>query len=503
MIPEIQRSRVSAVNDRPVRPEGEHVLYWMIAARRTRWSFGLQHAIWHAAQLGVPLVVLEALRVGYPWASDRLHRFVLDGMADNRARFAAAPGARVAYHAYVEPTPGAGSGLLEALAERAAVVVTDEFPCFFLPRMVAAAGRRLTARLEQVDSNGIFPLRATPGAFPTAFSFRRFLQREILPHLAEPPVPEPLAFAANLPTAAVPPEVLARWPAAPDAALDGSDPAWLAALPIDHDVAPAPIAGGAVAGEQAARGFLTHKLTRYADDRNQPQLDVPSGLSPYLHFGHVSAHEVVSDLLAREGWHEGKLAPKPTGSRAGFWGVSGPAESFLDELITWREVGYAMSFHRPDDYDRYESLPTWALATLEEHAADPRPYLYTLDQLARGRTHDPLWNAAQSQLVHEGRIHNYLRMVWGKKILEWSPHPRAAVAALIELNNRYALDGRNPNSYSGIFWCLGRFDRAWGPERPIFGKIRYMSSENTARKVRVADYVREWNARWDDGLPRP
>ena len=165
----------------------------------------------------------------------------------------------------------------------------------------------------------------------------------------------------------------------------------------------------------------------------------------------------------------------------------------MDELLTWREVGHGFCHYR-DDFDRYEALPGWARNLFDAHASDPRPHCYRLDELEHAATHDPLWNAAQRQLVAEGRIHNYLRMLWGKKILEWSPSPRAALAALIELNNKYAVDGRDPNSYAGIFWTLGRFDRPWGPERPIFGVIRYMSSDNTARKVRVKNYLTRWSA---------
>ena len=144
------------------------------------------------------------------------------------------------------------------------------------------------------------------------------------------------------------------------------------------------------------------------------------------------------------------------------------------------------------EYDTYESLPMWARETLEEHAGDQRTHIYTLDDFAAGRTHDPLWNAAQNQLRRDGDLHNYLRMLWGKKILEWTRSPQEAADVMIELNNRYALDGCDPNSYSGIFWVLGRYDRAWGPERPVYGKIRYMTSENTARKVRVKDYLRRY-----------
>jgi len=172
--------------------------------------------------------------------------------------------------------------------------------------------------------------------------------------------------------------------------------------------------------------------------------------------------------------------------------VSASAEEFLDEFITWRELGYNMAWQRPD-YADFNSLPDWARQTLEEHEDDPRDHVYTLAEFERGATHDPLWNAAQTQLIREGRIHNYLRMLWGKKILQWTGSPREALAVMIELNNKYALDGRNPNSYSGIFWVLGRYDRPWFPERPVFGTVRYMTSENTARKVRVKEYLKRYS----------
>ena len=172
--------------------------------------------------------------------------------------------------------------------------------------------------------------------------------------------------------------------------------------------------------------------------------------------------------------------------------MSESAESFLDELVTWRELGFNMAWQY-SDYDRYDSLPDWAIRTLEDHSADPRPYVYELQEFEEAKTHDELWNAAQRQLLVEGRIHNYLRMLWGKKILQWTQSPQEALDVMVELNNKYALDGRDPNSYSGIFWVLGRYDRAWGPERPVFGKIRYMTSKNTARKYPVKKYIQKFS----------
>jgi deoxyribodipyrimidine photo-lyase len=280
-------------------------------------------------------------------------------------------------------------------------------------------------------------------------------------------------------------------------ALLRGDAAALGKLPIDHDVAPVALRGGSRAAARVLDDFIEHRLPRYAEARNDPDDGAASGLSPYLHFGHVGAHAVAARVWRAASWDPTRLAgARVSGSREGWWGLPAGSEAFLDELVTWRELGYGFCFHRAD-FDRWASLPAWARATLEQHAGDPRPHLYTRRQLERAATHDPIWNAAQRQLVGEGRIHNYLRMLWGKKILEWSRSPRAALATLIELNNKYAVDGRDPNSYSGIFWTLGRFDRPWGPARPIFGTVRYMSSDATRRKLDLDAYLRRWGD--DDG----
>ncbi len=480
--------RVVACNQAPVRDDGDYVLYWMISARRTGWNFGLERAADWARALGKPLLVLEALRCDYPWASDRLHRFVLQGMADNARRLERT---RAAYYPYVERKPGEGRGLLEALAGRAAAVVTDDFPCFFLPRMVDAAAERLAVRLEKVDSNGLLPLRATDRVFLRAVDFRRFLQKTLPRHFDEMPRKNPLTRAALPVLDWLPDAVVRRWPVADVESL-AADPGALAELPIDHSVPPVFYDGGSAAAGKALRRFLDRRLARYAEGRRDVTERATSELSPYLHFGHISAHEVFAAIAAREDWNPGKVFHKATAARQGWWGMSEVGESFLDELLTWRELGYNMTWQR-DDYDRYESLAAWTRQTLEDHQGDAREFVYTLADFEAAATHDELWNAAQRELVRDGRIHNYLRMLWGKKILEWSLEPRDALDVMIELNNKYAVDGSNPNSYSGIFWCLGRYDRAWGPERPIFGKVRYMSSDSTRRKLDAKAYIAEFS----------
>jgi len=482
----IDESRILRVNDAAVRTGGGFVLYWMIASRRTRHNFALDRACDWAGKLDKPILVLEPLRAGYRWASDRLHRFVIDGMADNAV---SCREAGVTYFPYVEPQDGAGRGLLAALAESAAVVVTDHYPAFFLPRMVRAAAEKLDVLLEAVDSNGLLPVRQAERAYPTAHQFRRYLHRALPERLSDAPASEPLT-SCGLPSAVIPPGVLARWPVADLDAL-GRDRG-MAALPIDHSVPPVRgVAGGADAARRVLGRFLDEHLRRYAEARNDPSADATSRLSPYLHFGHLSAHEVVSAVLERQGWSPARVNEQARGKRAGWWGVSESAEGFLDELVTWRELGFNNAACDAR-WDRFDGLPDWARRTLAEHERDPRPYLYDLEVFQRAATHDALWNAAQRQLVTEGRIHGYLRMLWGKKILEWSESPRAAFDIMVELNNRYALDGRDPNSYSGISWVLGRYDRAWGPERPVLGKVRYMSSENTARKLDVRGYLERY-----------
>jgi deoxyribodipyrimidine photo-lyase len=479
----VPAARVRSANARPVRGDGAFVLYWMTAARRPGWNPALQRALERAQELGKPLVVLEGLRAGYAHASDRLHRFALQGMRDNAAAFARAG---VLHHPYVEPHPDAGKGLVETLSNHACLVVADEGPCGFQPRMLAAAAERSAVRVEVVDGCGLLPLSASERAWPSAHSFRRHLQRTLPEHLAWMPAADPLRGVELARIERLPAGVARRWPAAEGALLEGR-PEALARLPIDHSVAPVDEQGGFRAARGALEAFLG-RAAAYAEGRNHPEARAASGLSPWLHFGHLSAHEVFAALAEREGWAPDALGSERSGAREGWWGMSASAEAFLDQLVTWRELGLAACLH-DEAYDRWEGLPEWARATLAAHEGDAREHVYSLEDLESAATHDELWNAAQVQLLTTGRLHNYLRMLWGKKVIEWSASPRDALPILIELNDRYALDGRDPNSYAGITWCFGRYDRPWAPERPIFGRVRWMSSRNTVRKLRMGDYL--------------
>jgi len=485
----VPENRIRSLNDREVRPDRRLILYWMTAYRRLSHNFALQRAVEAARDLNRPLVVLEALRCDYRWASDRLHRFVVDGMAEHARELAAGP---VTYFPYVEPATGAGGGLVEALAAEACLVVTDDFPCFFIPRMARATANRLDVRVESVDSNGLLPMRGVERTFLTAFSFRAHVQKTLRAALTD--WPASIDWTTLPGTESLPDALLARWPVTPRETLDAPD-VLLASLPIDHRVQPTHQRGGHGAARAALARFVRDKLPRYDDDRNHPDLDGTSHLSPYLHFGHVSAHEVFEAVMSAERWTSRKLGAPAGGKRDGWWGTSASAAGFLDQLVTWRELGFNMCATRPDDYWRYDSLPEWARTTLARHADDPREHVYSRDDFEAARTHDEIWNAAQRQLVRDGWMHNYLRMLWGKKILEWTASPEDALETMVELMNKYALDGRNPNSYTGYFWTLGRYDRPWGPERPVFGTIRYMSSDSTRRKLKIKRFLQTYDDR--------
>jgi deoxyribodipyrimidine photo-lyase len=481
-------SRIRAQNTQPLRTGGKFVLYWMISARRTRWNFGLQRAAELAVELGKPLLIVEGLRCDYRDACDRFHRFVIEGMAANAA---ALRNTNALYYPYVERAPRGGSGLMDTLASHAAAIVTDWFPSYFLPRMTTALASRVSIRVEAVDSNGLIPVASHGRAFPTARGYRAFMQRNLKDHLRQFPLEEPVSLVAALPRLrTIPGGVRSRWPSLSD--LELAHPArFVASLPINHDVKADTFAGGSPAADSRLSSFIGSGLSQYGEEHNHPDADATSRLSPYLHFGHISAHQVFSAVMTEERWTTRKLQKTRAGAREGWWGVSSSAEHFLDQLTVWRELAFNGCAWTPN-YQSYEAVPAWARATLDAHLEDARPHLYSLEQLDAAETHDEVWNAAQRQLRQQGWFHGYLRMLWGKKILEWCRHPTEGLERMEILMNRYSLDGRDPVSYLSYGWVLGRADRPW-PEHEIFGTVRYMTSASAKRKLRMKGYLRTFS----------
>lgn len=494
---QISSERIQILNDCNIATEGDYVLYWMVAARRLHYNASLQRAVELAQDLEKPLLVFEAISTRHKYASDRIVTFMVQGMIENIQQFESH---NIRYIPWVSTPLQSGEGLLEHLAKHACAVITDSFPTYHPRFVVEQVKNRLKVRFEAVDGNGILPMSSGEKDFLTAHAFRRHVHDVFSTWWEDRPNEIPIPSDHNL---WIPDSQFASIVESSGVELTPFEWLWrvsqggsigstaLSALDIDHEVfAPQSIQGGRSNALLRLNPFLDDGLNRYHLDRNSFVNPAVSGLSPWFHFGHLSTIEVISKILEREGWNPTFIDASRRGARSGWWGLSEPVESFLDQIITWRELGFNFAFYR-EDHTSISSIPEWAQKSLNIHEKDVRPS-YTFEQLESANTDDELWNAAQRQLTRIGVIHNYLRMLWGKRILEWAPSPEIAAEWMIQLNDRWALDGRDPNSYTGIFWVLGRHDRAWGPERPIFGKVRYMSSANTARKLKVDTYLARW-----------
>jgi deoxyribodipyrimidine photo-lyase len=454
--------------------------------RRLHYNYALEYAVALANKLDKPLLIYEGLKVDYPWASDRLHTFIMQGMQEN---LTFANQESLNYFSYVEPKPEAGKDLFYTLADKAAAVISDEFPVFIIRTHNETVGEKLKVPFITIDSNGLIPLGVTDKDPYSAYLFRKIMQQHFLEAYTNPPKKNPVDELKNKSRIQLSDTFLQKYFPADEGLQNIKDT--VSKLPIDHSVGVVDLNGSRASALEQLEHFIKQGLHRYEEQRNDPDAKAASGLSPWLHFGKISAYEIVHAVLNRQpaGWDLDAITPN-NGKNTGFFNGDSNIESFLDEVITWREVGFHFAHHRPD-YDQFESLPDWVLKTTRKHESDTREWLYELEDFEQSRTHDEIWNAAQTELREMGVMQNYLRMLWGKKIIEWTPDYRTALDYMIELNNKYALDGRDPNSYSGIFWCLGRFDRAW-QERPIFGKLRYMTSESTRKKVKLKQYLGEF-----------
>lgn len=455
-------------------PGRQYVLYWCQVNHRVPYNHALQAAVALGNRLGQPVVCYHALRPDYPYASDRLHAFILDGLGEfGRAM----RDSGIPYWLELPRSPAEHAPRLQQLAQRATAVVSDWHPTFVVPRHLAAAARVLDVPLFAIDASCVVPARRIPASQVAAYALRPKLKK-LWPHylqqLPEGQAPAHAAAAARIdpgfPLAEAPEKLRLE----------------LQSFSIDHSVPPVTSRpGGRAQALGQLRRFVQHGLAHYDTARNEPAGERNSGLSAALHFGLVYAGEVAHAALAALGAeHPGVV-------------------SFLEELLVRRELGFNYCLYTPAALQlQVASLPAWAQATLAGHAQDVREHLYSLEQLERSETHDPLWNAAQRQLRVEGRIHGYLRMLWGKKVLEWSPSPQEALNRMAFLNDRYALDGRDAVSVGNFMWVLGLHDRPF-QERPVLGKVRPMSSLRTAEKVDLGPYLKAWGGLDASGVRLP
>ncbi|MBM3312753.1 MAG: deoxyribodipyrimidine photolyase [Candidatus Aminicenantes bacterium] len=442
----IQPQRLRSLNAKDIR-KGDFVLYWMQASARAAGNHALEYAVRRANEQKRPCLAFFGLTDRYPEANLRHYAFLLEGLRETR-RNLEAKGIQLVVRR-VSPE----KGVLE-LARRASLVVVDRGYLRVQKAWREAAAGAIDCPLIQVESEAVVPVEtASPKEEWAAASFRPKIRKLLAEYLVPLRERKPRLDSLKLEMES----------------LDLEDPdGLLRSLEIDRSVPPSPFfRGGAGEAKRRLKVFLRDKLDHFHDLRNNPSLDYLSHLSPYLHFGQVSPLEVA-------------LAAAATKSPG--------REAFLEELIVRREL--ALNFvHYNSGYDSFEAVPSWARKDLQAHLADDRPSVYSLEELEAGRTHDPYWNAAQREMVVSGKMHGYMRMYWGKKILEWSPTPELAFAAALALNNKYELDGRDPNGFAGVAWCFGKHDRPW-QERKIFGHVRTMNDRGLRRKFDIDQYVR-------------
>ena len=450
--------RIRNLNGAALRPEAKYVLYWCQMNRRVDGNHALAHAIHLANELKLPVLFYEGLSCTYRLANRRLHTFVLEGVPDTAARVAKLG---VGYVFYLRAKRSDADDVLYRLAEDAAAVVTDDYPTFLATRYNARVQQKLTIPFLAVDSSCIVPMNKFEKREYAAYTIRPKIHR-LLPGYMKP---------------LVMPQPLQRWTGPVSEfhrdVTSGNIPDLVANCEIDQQVAVSTtFHGGATEAERRLKGFLERNLKRYATDRNQPAAHATSNLSPYLHFGMIGALDVA-------------LTVQSFGIEHNY-----SSEEYIEEMVVRRELAFNFARFAGPQVECLSSLPEWARKTLLVHAADERNPSYTREQLERAETHDDIWNATQKELLLRGKMHGYYRMYWGKKIIEWSPTCQDALETMIYLHDKYALDGRDPNTYTGILWCFGLHDRPW-VERPIFGQIRWMSYDGMKRKTDAASYLRE------------
>lgn len=430
------------------------VVYWMQRAERGVDNPALDCAIDVANELGLPVLAFFSAISNFPRANLRHYVFLNQGLHDAEADMAERGVALIVRR----PPENKLEPFLQEVG--AGIVIGDENPLRDPERWRRVLAGRLKIPYWTVDADVVVPSRLFTKGFYAQHFFRRQLDPLLPDYLIQPRAPK---LEKHWPSQAK----IARWILDDDITKGWRN--------LDRSVKPVDtFRGGSHAARKRLDYFIEHQLADFEKGRNKPHLNGTSQLSPYLHFGHISALRIA--LEAKKALAAQKV-PKAA------------YDTLISELIGWRELAVNFVTWSRDTYDTIECAEPWAEKTLREHMRDKRQYEYTYEQLERGETHDPLWNAAQLQMVRYGWMHNVMRMYWGKKILEWSPNPARAFEWAVVLNDTYELDGRDPNSYAGIAWAIaGKFDRPWF-EREIFGTIRYMSAASTGKKFDSKRYM--------------
>ncbi|MEM9941194.1 MAG: FAD-dependent oxidoreductase [Planctomycetota bacterium] len=453
-LPSHLEERVRIVREIPDSPDPEFIVYWMRNAVRTDENPALEVACQLANQFDVPLLVYHALSEHYRYASDRHHQFILEGAADVQKQFDELE-IQYAFHL---ATPEDRESHLITLGNQAGWVVTEDMPVDPARRFLQRFIESTQAQVIAVDTACIAPMQRVGKAYTRAFKFRSATKKLYRERLTRP-WPQTKLQAKQLD--------LDRIPFEPINFENLSIPELVSKCAIDHSVGPVyDTPGGSAAGYDRWNKFLAKGIFGYAKKRNNALIDGVSRMSAYLHYGMVS--------------------PMRLGREAANLDHPGP-EKYLDELLIWRELAYAFCFYT-EDHDQWSAIPEWAQKTLIQHSGDLRQEVYSWEQLARAQTGDDFWNAAQLSLLRQGELHNNVRMTWGKAILNWTSTPQKALKTIIDLNHRYALDGRDPASYGGILWCLGQFDRPFDPSVSIFGTVRPRYTQDHARRLDTDRY---------------
>ncbi len=460
----VNPSRVRKLNNKQGAATGP-VVYWMSRDQRVFHNWALAYAAQLAAEYNQPLVVVFCLRKKAAHFTERLVEFMLTGLEE--VEFELGKKNIPFYFLLGDPEVEISKFARE---QSASALVSDFYPLKYARTWKERISEIVEIPLYEVDAHNIVPcwVASAKQEFG-AYTFRPKIHKLL---------PEYLGGRST--------QVRQMQTVAKKAKVN-----WQKVRSEIHVDPAVPKVDWIVPGEKVAQKmlqhFITHKLKNYNEDRNDPTKDAQSNLSPYLHFGHISSEQVVLEVLNATGFRLSEVLEKHTTSTVP---LRLSAMAFIEELVVRKELSDNFCFYNKF-YDSTKGFPAWALKTLDEHRGDDREYIYTLKQLEEASTHDDLWNAAQTEMVRKGKMHGYMRMYWAKKIFEWSRTPEQAMEHAIHLNDRYFLDGRDPNGYTGIAWSVGGVhDRAWF-ERPVFGKIRYMSHGGAKSKFKIAEYIQK------------